>query len=247
MADFDSIVGGSLTGQTVNRAYVPNAQTINNTLPADVFTGLLTPSAQSPGAGAHEATGEGGRSTPIIDFPCRDDPGPQLYWFERVHSFPPFFELGNIITTITRNLEIYNAYRESARTLSVFTNNADSGVTLVGFPGLPTDISQNNGLECDVQISTEGPPTLDGTLDFTLDVDLPASRLKGVGGQGLQNAFTAVMGGRDAIVPLRIRVGGTTESPSITGGVRAEARKRIQQETKKRIKTRATDLLKGLF
>ncbi|RKZ20198.1 hypothetical protein DRQ50_00130 [bacterium] len=92
------------------------------------------------------------------------------FWFEKIHALPSLIALGNLLATTSRDIELYNAYRVDARELTAFVNNADSGVTLVGFPTLPTFISPSSGLVFQVQVSTIGPPELDGTLDFTLDV-----------------------------------------------------------------------------
>ena len=99
------------------------------------------------------------------------------------------------------------------------------------------------GLACRLS----GSGGLDGTLDFALDLDLPASHLKDLGGQGLQSTLAALMGDRDVVVPLRIHVSGTTASPSIAAGVRPEARKAIQEKAKEKVKTRVKGLLRGLF
>jgi len=160
VADFAALVRPNMIA-----GVVPDADATTNELPGAVegFTFNLSV------GGDHDVTGEGNRSTPVVSTAGYVDDGLQLHWFELVHNFPTFFELGNILTIIVRDLEIYNAYRNEARTLTAFTNNADSGVTLQNFPTPPTVIQINNGLLFQVVISTTGPPSLDGTLDFTLD------------------------------------------------------------------------------
>lgn len=148
---------------------VPDAQSFVNPLPNSTV-GVRTIS--QPSFGQAVATEDNSRLTPPVVWGAAIDPGPQFYWFERMHSYPNYFELGNILTTLTRDLEIYNAFREESKQITDFTNNADVGVSLIGFPSLPVTLAINSGLQFQVQISTSGPPELDGTLDFTTDVGL---------------------------------------------------------------------------
>jgi len=58
-----------------------------------------------------------------------------------------------------------------------------------------------------------GSGSLDGSLDFSLDLDVPSSRLN-VGGLNVSGLASALFGGRDPIIPVRIKIGGTTDKPS---------------------------------
>jgi len=172
MADFDGTIGVGI----VELFPLPDAQTINNELPPTAPQGMA-PFGQI--AGPYEATNQNDRSTPIVDRDgaILEDTG--QYWFELVHVFPTFFELGNLLTTVTRDLEIYNSYREESRQVTSFTNNADSGTSLIGFPSLPATLSESHGIQFQVQVSTNGPPSIDGTLDFTTDVGDISVRITG--------------------------------------------------------------------
>ena len=70
------------------------------------------------------------------------------------------------------------------------------------------------GMAC----TLSGSGGLDGSLDFTLDVDLPLSRLKAVGGAGLEGALASVLGGGNSVLPLSVRIRGTSANPAVTGG-----------------------------
>ncbi len=93
------------------------------------------------------------------------------FWFEKMHSLPQFFELGNILATTTRDIEIYSSYREDSQDFTTATNNAGVGVSFINLPSLPYAIGPQENLVFQVQVTTDGPPALDGTLDFTFDFD----------------------------------------------------------------------------
>lgn len=162
MADFAGAID-----QTSYRAHQIAGGAVPNGIGPDSFQVAAFP--DFPSAGPVERILPS-RRTPIVTNAGAIHEVEDFYWFERVHNFPTFFELGNILTTITRSLEIYNAYREDARTVSAFDNNADAGVTIPDLPALPYELMPSSGLLMTVTISTTGPPSLDGTLDFTLDI-----------------------------------------------------------------------------
>jgi hypothetical protein len=93
------------------------------------------------------------------------------YWFEKMHSLPQFFELGNILATITRDIEVYSSYREEQQDFNTATNNAGVGVAFINLPSLPTTINPQTGLVFQVQVQTSGPPNIEGTLDLDFDFD----------------------------------------------------------------------------
>lgn len=135
-------------------------------LPATSVRGILfsTPVGASyealPIAAPVGATAEGSLQEPVGQF-----------WFEKMHSLPQFFELGNILATITRDIEIYSSYREDSQDFTAATNNAGVGVAFLNLPSLPYAIGPQENLIFQVQVSTSGPPSLDGTLDFVFDFD----------------------------------------------------------------------------
>lgn len=135
-------------------------------LPATSITGILFSSALG---GAYQsiaqemvdgASAAGALAEPVGQF-----------WFEKMHTLPQFFELGNILAVLTRDIEIYNSYREDSQDLNTATNNADAGVSFVNLPSLPYSIGPQDNLIFQVRVITSGPPTLEGTLDFTFDND----------------------------------------------------------------------------
>lgn len=91
-------------------------------------------------------------------------------WYEIVHVFPFRFDFGNILTTIVDTIEVYNAYRDEARSLDTFTNNAGAGISITDLPGLPETILAQEGFTLTLQVTTDGPPQINGTIDFGFDV-----------------------------------------------------------------------------
>lgn len=153
-----AVVGGMSTNVTASK-----------TAPPQAIGSFIVPGITHD-EGTWEATGEGlVELRAVATFAGDTLEGPSLTWFETVHVLPLEIVLGNIISTVTTDIEIYNASRHSEHTLSVATNNAGEGVSFLNLPGLPHNIAPQYGLVFQVMVVTDGPPNIDGTLDFTLD------------------------------------------------------------------------------
>ena len=80
-----------------------------------------------------------------------------------------------------------------------------------------------------------------------LDVDLPASRLN-VGGVNLGQALGSFFGGgSNATLPLRIRIGGTTERPQVEADLQPGRREQVKGKTEEKLKEKGKGLLKKFF
>ncbi len=90
-------------------------------------------------------------------------------WFEKWHVFPGRLDLGNVLTTQIRNLELFNSFRTETRTWEAFVNNAGAGVAVTNLPALPRLMAPLESFIVDVQVTTAGPPSIFGTLDFDID------------------------------------------------------------------------------
>jgi hypothetical protein len=90
-------------------------------------------------------------------------------WFERIHIKPQEIALGNIVSTVTQALDLFNAYRNDSRIWTAFINNAGAGISALNLPSLPKTIPKLSSFELTIEITPNGPPTIDGTLDFTFD------------------------------------------------------------------------------
>jgi hypothetical protein len=94
-------------------------------------------------------------------------------WFDKWHVFPGRLDLGNVLSTQVRTLEIINNFRTESRTWQAFVNNAGAGISITNLPGLPLVFFPLSSFVNNVQVSTAGPPTIFGTLDFDIDLDPP--------------------------------------------------------------------------
>lgn len=113
------------------------------------------------------------RALGAADFAGHLDPFLQGDWFEKWHVFPGELALGNVLTTQIRELEIFNGFRYESRTWEAFINNAGPGITITNLPSLPRVFEPLESFINDVQVSTAGPPVINGTLDFDIDLDPP--------------------------------------------------------------------------
>lgn len=169
MADSPGAKHPGVTADTVNRLYVTNwqDQTPPQWLPPvspQVGTQLTmlsgTVSAGPQGAGT--VTG-----TPT-DHDGHLDAGCGLDWWDTIIVLDRSYALGIILSEIERDIEIYSSYRRIIQTWSSWTNNVDSGVSIPDFPTPPVALNPQSGYVGTLTVATQGPPTLDGTIDFSV-------------------------------------------------------------------------------
>ncbi len=98
-------------------------------------------------------------------------------WFEKCHVNPGRIDLGNVLSIQIRQIELFNAFRRPPEiiTWTAFVNNTGAGVDVTNLPLLPFVIEAFASFIVDVSISTSGPPTITGTLDFTLSAPTAAT------------------------------------------------------------------------
>lgn len=94
-------------------------------------------------------------------------------FFDKWLVQPGRLDLGNILSTQLRTLELFNNFRTESHTWDAFVNNAGAGITITNLPGLPLLFAPLSSFVNNVQVSTAGPPTITGTLDFDVDTDPP--------------------------------------------------------------------------
>lgn len=110
---------------------------------------------------------------PSADHAGARPPGVDVDWFGRWIVFPGRLDLGNVLTSQIRTLELINTFRREARTWEAFVNNAGAGVSATNLPGLPLVLEGLDSFILNIQVTTDGPPTIDGTLDFDVDLTPP--------------------------------------------------------------------------
>ncbi len=117
-------------------------------------------------AGDHEIVGA---TYPSLDHPGALGRGNADDWFDRWIVQPGTLALGNILTTQIREVELLNNFRREFRTWEAFVNNAGAGITITNLPGLPLLFAPLSSFVTNVQVSTAGPPSISGTLDYDID------------------------------------------------------------------------------
>jgi hypothetical protein len=113
-----------------------------------------------------------------------DDIGPTTLWFEKLHALPRVpIEFGNIITDVTEEYEIYNAFRNTEVTVTSIVNGATPGLetTNVSTPVIlpaqtsildpaTTDNTGGTGLgtitKTVLTATQDGLPTFDADVSF---------------------------------------------------------------------------------
>jgi hypothetical protein len=97
--------------------------------------------------------------------------GPETDWFDHVWILPTRIDAGLILNEKkVYDITVYNSYRYETRDLEDFVNNAGDGVVITNLPTLPDTIETQSGYDLDLEILPQGPPFIDGTLDFEFDV-----------------------------------------------------------------------------
>lgn len=92
-------------------------------------------------------------------------------WFGQIIVVPATLALGNILTTQVQTVELFNS-TDASISYDAFVNNTDSGITITNQPMLPATIGPFNSIVLNVQVTPVGPPTISGTLDFTLETSI---------------------------------------------------------------------------
>lgn len=104
------------------------------------------------------------------------------YW-EKLIARPVAIDAGLVLVTKAETFVIHNTFRKVSRYLVDFDNNVDAGVLVPDLPSLPAEIEFLHSLILTVQVTPDGPAKVDGTLDFTTDLQivyLPITGLRSV-------------------------------------------------------------------
>ena len=94
-------------------------------------------------------------------------------WFEKWHVIPGELALGNVLVTQVRQIEVFNNFRTENRNWEAFVNNVGAGVAATNLPSLPKLFDPFESFLLNIQVTTAGPPSIAGTLDFDVDLDPP--------------------------------------------------------------------------
>lgn len=91
-----------------------------------------------------------------------------LFWKNRIHTIPNSYTLGTLLSSVGIEYVIYNAYEFDAVTVTNQVFNTLDGVTITVGPALPAVIGAKEVFDFSATISSNGAPTINGTIQYTL-------------------------------------------------------------------------------
>lgn len=120
------------------------------------------------------------RPTPVCYQGVRDDRwNLGDVWFDLILVRPLAFAFGNILSTQTDTITVYSSFRNADVTLTAVNNNLGVGVNLIGLPSLPNVIQPQSGFSLTLEVTTDGSPTLNDTIDFVFNVSTQSVTVTG--------------------------------------------------------------------
>jgi hypothetical protein len=99
------------------------------------------------------------------------------YW-EKVLINPSVVALGNVVGETQFNVTIRNSFRRDNKTVTAIDNNAGAGIIVTG-AAPPTNLPPLYDKIYVVTVSTDGPPNIDGTIDWTATTGILSLSLTG--------------------------------------------------------------------
>lgn len=88
-------------------------------------------------------------------------------WYDRLHISPAQLDLGNVVSTQTGTVSLWNAYREPRTLLGVA--GLDEGIELSGQPAAPLTFAALQERLWQVAVTPDGAPVLDTALRWAFD------------------------------------------------------------------------------
>lgn len=88
-------------------------------------------------------------------------------WYDRIHLIPAMIDLGNLLKTQTRTIQVWNAWRTQSVTLSSVSGGNSDGVTLTAPGPLPLTFAPLQMRDWSVTVSTDGPAIIDTVITWT--------------------------------------------------------------------------------
>jgi hypothetical protein len=92
-----------------------------------------------------------------------------LDFYNRIHVTPTRIDLGNVISTVQREISVWNAFFVS-RVLNLITSAGDEGLSIDDPVGQPFAYGPLQEVIYTVTASTAGPPTIAASYTFDFDV-----------------------------------------------------------------------------
>ena len=90
-------------------------------------------------------------------------------WYYRIHLIPAQLDLGNLLSSQYRTVHVWNAFFNDVTVTAFAVGGDDTGINVTE-PDTPSyDIAPLALSSYPVEIAADGPPTIDATLDWTID------------------------------------------------------------------------------
>lgn len=101
-------------------------------------------------------------------------------WYHRIHVIPSELDLGNLVSTQSRTIEVWNAYFET-KAFTSFEIENPQGVEVNETSGVsaPVTLAPLQLLTYEIGVSLNGPPTIDTSLQWTIAGEVYVARVIG--------------------------------------------------------------------
>ena len=88
-------------------------------------------------------------------------------YFDRIHLTPIAMSLGNVVSELTREVAVWNAWRTLPQTLTALRLDGDAGSTLVASAPLPLLLRPLQERVLSLTVGLDGPPVIDAVAVLT--------------------------------------------------------------------------------
>ncbi len=88
-------------------------------------------------------------------------------YFDRIHLTPTVLSLGNVVSELTRELAVWNAWRTHPQTLTALRLEGDAGSTLTAPAALPVLLRPLQERVLTLTVGLDGPPVIDAVAVLT--------------------------------------------------------------------------------
>lgn len=100
-------------------------------------------------------------------------------WYDRVHVIPGHFDLGNVISNLTRQVEVWNAWGTAQTLSSIAASGTTGGITLAGQSAPPLAFGPLHSRLYTLTVSTAGDPVIDAIYAFDFGTERPVLTVTG--------------------------------------------------------------------
>ncbi len=90
----------------------------------------------------------------------------RLDWYDRIHILPASIALGNLVSTQTRTVAVWNAWRNTAQMLLAINASSAEGIAMSGQAAPVLAFGALQERDWQIAITPSGPPTIDALLQW---------------------------------------------------------------------------------